>query len=102
MFFYVYTGQVTFSPLVSQGATYKETQKGHSEDEARPPQDREGLGSLPLGSVAAEPCSPKSIYSLANKVCPAPVLDGVDTNSTLYRLDWLDFVMLPSRISSPN
>ena len=68
-FLYVYTGQITFAPLSSQDVTpsEKEAQDG-SQGEGKSPQDPEGFSA-----VVVEPCSPKSVYSLATKVRPAPL-----------------------------
>ena len=77
---YVYTGQIAFSPIDSQGATSKEIENDHSEDEVKPAQDREGPGTLPSSVVTVEPCSPKSVYRLADKVYPAPLVSDADTD----------------------
>ena len=68
IFLYVYTGQVTFAAIDSQCIAHKENRKDYSDDEATAPQDRGEVGASHAGVVAVEPCSPKSIYSLANKV----------------------------------
>jgi hypothetical protein len=80
MFLYVYTGQITFAAIGSQG-TSKEAQSGHSGGE--PKQDREGFGVPPPGFIAVEPCPPKAIYCLANKVCLSPL-----TPSEKWRYQW--------------
>ena len=66
----MYTGQITFSNLGSQDVTLsgKEAQDGCSQDEGTSPQDSEGLSVPRLGAVGVEPCSPKSVYCLADKV----------------------------------
>ena len=62
----MYTGQITFATLSSQDVTpsgKEEAQDGCSQGEEKSPQDLEGLST-----IVVESCSPKSVYSLANKV----------------------------------
>ena len=66
----MYTGQITFAPLSSQDVTpsEKEEVQDGSQREGKSPQDPEGFSA-----VVVEPCSPKSVYSLATKVRFAPL-----------------------------
>ncbi|KAF9793441.1 hypothetical protein BJ322DRAFT_1155521 [Thelephora terrestris] len=76
IFLYVYTSQINFASISSQGVTSKkETENDSSEDEKKLPRDHEGLGATPPGAVTVEPCSPKSVYRLANKVGLAELCD---------------------------
>ena len=69
----MYTGRITFSNLGSQDVTpSEEAQDGCSQGEGTSPQDSEGLSAPLLGAVVVEPCSPKSVYCLADKVRLAP------------------------------
>ncbi|KAF9793428.1 hypothetical protein BJ322DRAFT_1103822 [Thelephora terrestris] len=71
IFLYVYTGQITFAAISSRGVDLsKDDQNGHSEGEPKPLQDPEGLNSPlpPVAFTTFQPCSPKSVYFLANKV----------------------------------
>jgi len=71
IFLYAYTGRITFGTIGSQGASpfeAEERQDGHSPDTTVDPQDS-GRFRIPLSG--AGPCSPKSIYRLAEKVRPA-------------------------------
>ena len=83
----MYTGWVKFAPIGSQGITPKGIQNGHYTDDAKLPQGGERLGSLPPGAITVQPCSPKSIYHLANKVRRAPFLGDVNTDGTVPRSD---------------
>ena len=83
----MYTGQVTFTPISSQGMASNEIQNGHCVDEAKPPHGGGRLGSLPPSVTMVKPCSPKSIYCLANKVCPALFLGDVGADGALARSD---------------
>ena len=72
IFFYAYTSRITFSTIISPGATTesqgKETPDGSSLVESGLPQMSE-VASPPLSGVAAvESCSPKSVYALASRV----------------------------------
>ena len=72
----MYTDQITFAALSSQAvAPSEEVQDGCSQGEMKYPQDSEGLGTPHPGAVVAEPCSPKSVYCLTNKVCLTPFLN---------------------------
>ena len=66
----MYTGQITFAALSSQDVTpsEKEDQDDCSQGERESPQDSEGLSAPSLSAVVVEPCSPKSVYCLADKV----------------------------------
>ena len=91
IFLWVYTDQITFASLSSQAITpSKEVQDGFSQGEVKYPQDSEGLGAPDPGAVVAEPCSPKSVYCLANKVYLAPLLSDRCCQSLfrLGRLEW--------------
>ena len=81
----MYTGQITFAALGSQDVapSGKETEDGRSQDEIKSPQDSGGLSASPTGAVVVEPCSPKSAYCLANKVCLPPLRNDVVANSSL-------------------
>ena len=70
----MYTSQITFAALSSQDVTSseKEDQDDCSQDERESPQDSEGLSAPSLSAAVIEPCSPKSVYCLANKVRLAP------------------------------
>ena len=70
IFLYVYTGQITFKALGSQDVTpsEKEAQDDCSQGEIQTPHDSKGPSA-----VAVEPCSPRSVYRLANKVHLAPL-----------------------------
>ena len=75
VFLYAYAGQITFATLSSQDFTTSEKEKaqdGCSQGE-RSPQDPEGLSASPPSAVLVEPCSPKSVYCLANEVRLAPL-----------------------------
>jgi len=82
----VYTGQITFATLSSQDVASSEkgeAQDGCSQGERKSPQDPEGLGAPPPAGVVVEPCSPKSVYCLANKVRLAPLRSDVVTDNPL-------------------
>ena len=64
IFLYVYTGQVAFTAIDSQRVSHK-GQNDYSGGETK---DRGEVYAPPPGVIAVESCSPKSIYSLANKV----------------------------------
>ena len=66
----MYTSRIAFAHLGSQDVTPsgKETQDCYSQGERTSPRDSEGLSTPPPGVVAIEPCSPKSVYYLADKV----------------------------------
>ena len=68
-------GQITFATLGSQDVTPsgKEAEDGCSQGEIMSPQDSEGFSAPPPDAIAVEPCSPKSVYCLANKVRLAPI-----------------------------
>ena len=70
---YVYTGRIAFATLRSQDVTPSEkgAQGGRPRGEKKPPPD---VSVPPPGVVVTEPCSPKSIYCLANKVRLTPLL----------------------------
>ena len=85
VFLYVYTGQITFANLSSQDVTTsekEEAQGGCSQGERKCPQDPEGLNAPPPSTVVVEPCSPKSVYSLATKVCLALLRSDAIINSS--------------------
>ena len=79
IFLYVYTGRIAFAPIGSRNAPSKETQ-GTSEDGQKSSQDRGGPSTTSPGAITVEPCSPKSIYRLANKVRSAPLLGDSETD----------------------
>ena len=83
----MYTGQIAFVALGSQNVTLsgEEVQDGCSQGEREPRHDEEGLSVPPPGPVVVEPCSPKSAYCLANKVCLSPLRsDTVADSSFAY------------------
>ena len=82
VFLYVYTGQITFTAIGSQDVPSKTmgTQDGHSLDGRYTPHDSGGLSVPPPNTVVGNPCSPKSIYRLAEKVCSAPFLEFIVTD----------------------
>ena len=84
MFLYVYTGQITFASLSLQDVTpsEKEEVQDGSQGEGKSPQDSEGLSAPPPSTVVVEPCSPKSVCHLANKVRLAPLRSGAVTDSS--------------------
>ena len=65
IFLYVYTGQVAFTAIDSQRLAHKEGGNGYSEGETK---CRGEVGAPTPGIIVVGSCSPKSIYSLANKV----------------------------------
>ena len=86
VFLYVYTGQITFASLSSQEVTTsegEEAQDGCSQGEEKSPQDPEGLNAPPPTAVVVGPCSPKSVYRLANKVRLAPFRSDAITDDPL-------------------
>ena len=80
----MYTGQITFAALSSQDVTPAEKggRDGCSQGERKSPRDSEGLSAPSLNAVVIEPCSPKSVYSLANKVRLAPLRRDTVTHSS--------------------
>ena len=81
IFLYVYTGQITFAAISSQGVTPSDPQNGPSGGYLTLPQDRDGPDAPPPDIITGEPCSPKSVYRLANEVClSAPQDDQVVNN----------------------
>ena len=83
----MYTGQITFATLGSQGVTtVEEVQDGCSQGERKPLHGLEGLGALPPGVIVVEPCSPKSVYYLADKVRLAPPRSDAVTNSSFTQV----------------
>jgi hypothetical protein len=84
IFLYVYTGQIAFAAISSRSVdlSSKDVQNGHSESEPKPLQDLERLNSslFPVALTTVQPCSPKSVYFLANKVRLTLLLSGGGTN----------------------
>ena len=80
----MYTGQITFATLSSQNVTPsgKEGGQDGSQGEGKSPQDPEGLSAPPPSAVVIEPCSPKSVYSLATKVRLAPLRSDAIVDSS--------------------
>ena len=79
----MYTGQIAFAALGSQGViAVEEVQDGCSQGEKKSPQDFGGFSALPPGVIAVEPCSPKSVYCLADKVRLAPLRSYPATDSS--------------------
>ena len=79
----MYAGQITFAPIGSQRAS-KGVQNGHLGGE--PTRDREGLDAPPPGFIGIEPCSPKSVYCLANQVCFPLFVSNGGTNILLLQV----------------
>ena len=90
---WVYTGEIVFADIHIQGAHSsgsKEIQGGCSPDNGRdPPQDLKAPKGPPLSAVVVEPCSPKSIYHLTDRVRPTRSL-GYAVADPSFRLDWHD------------
>ena len=84
----MYTRQITFTTIASQraGSEAKEIKDDDTQNERKPGNDPEGLMVPPPGTIWAEPCSPKSVYCLASKVCLAPLPNGVVTNSFFVQI----------------
>ena len=84
VFLYVYTGQITFANLSSQDVTPSEKEEAQdgSQGEGNSPQDSEGLSAPPPSTVVVGPCSPKSVYCLANKVRLAPLWSDMVTDNS--------------------
>ena len=83
MFLSMYTGKIEFAALGSQcAAPSEEAQAGYSQDKGSPSQGPEGLGTSPSDALMVGPCSPKSIYCLAEKVCLTPLRSGTATNNS--------------------
>ena len=79
----MYTGQITFANLGPQGVTTKEEVRGGcSQGEGTSPQDSGGPSVPHPGAVAVEPCSPKSVYCLADKVRLTPLRGDVAIDSS--------------------
>jgi len=86
----VYTDQIKFANLSSQDvipSEEEETQDGCSQGEGESPQDPEGLSVSSPGAIAVEPCSPKSVYCLANKVRLVPFRSYAITYSFFAQVD---------------
>ena len=82
----MYTSQITFANLGSQDIATSEkgeAQDGYSQGERKSPQAPEGLSAPLPTAVVVGPCSPKSVYRLANEVRLAPLLSDVITDSPL-------------------
>jgi hypothetical protein len=80
----VYTGQIAFATLSSQDVT---PSKEAPQVESNSPLYSEGLSSPPPGAAVVEPCSPKSAYCLANKVCLSPLLSDAVTDGSFTQVD---------------
>jgi len=79
----MYTGRIAFANLSLQDVTpEKEAKDGCSQEDRTSLQDFAGLSAPSPGAVMVEPCSPKSVYCLADKVCLTPFRkDGVIDSS---------------------
>ena len=86
IFLYVYTGQIKFAAIDSQDIPSEEPQNVLSEVEPKPPQDRDGFDAPPPSAIVVDPCSPKSIYKLANKVCLSSPRSDIVTNTSPRRV----------------
>ena len=75
LFLYVYTGQITFGAIGSQGVSPSEAREARDSYSG-------GFRAPPPSAVVTEPCSPKSIYCLAEKVCPALQVGYVVSNGS--------------------
>ena len=84
----MYTGRITFAAIGSQDvpSETKETQN----DRRYTPQDSGTFSVLPPGVVVGDPCSPKSIYHLAEKVCPTFLLGYVITDRSLTQVGLIE------------
>ena len=80
----MYTGQIAFANIDSQDVTSpsEEVRDGCPRGERMSSQDYGGLSAPPPGDVVVEPCSPKSVYCLADKVCLAPLRSDVVIDSS--------------------
>ena len=82
----MYTDRVAWATIRSWDGTpseTKESQDDQSQDERSPPHDS-GESVVPSPSdIFFEPCSPKSIYRLADKVRRATPLDDAAIDSFL-------------------
>lgn len=101
----MYSGEVAFTAIISQNVASKEDQNGYPGDETKSLQDRERQSASP-GIITAGPCSPKSIYQVANQVCHAPPGD-VGTNDFfpqvgLIRLCDIAFKGIQSQLDENN
>ena len=80
----MYTGFITFTTISSRDK--RVLQGDCPDDETKPPEDSEEPVTLPPDCTILEPCSPKSIYRLAEKVRLASVFGDALTSSSLLRL----------------
>ena len=80
----MYTGQITFATLSSRTITPSDKEEAQDgfQGEGKSPQDPEGPGAPPPSAVVIEPCSPKSVYCLANKVRLAPFRSDAITDGS--------------------
>lgn len=77
IFFYVYTSQITFAPIKSQGTIEAASNEGPPSSISDSPQNSEAASTPPSKTVTTGACSPKSVYALANKVnSPSPNCRG--------------------------
>ena len=71
--FYMYTSNIQFAPLSSRGIEKAVTEEKEVTDGSTPTSDSSQnlgvFGASSLKNVVVDECSPKSVYSLANKVC---------------------------------
>jgi hypothetical protein len=88
IFLYVYTGQIAFTTLNSQDVnpSEREAQDDYSQAERESPPGSGCFSASPPGVIVVEPCSPKSVYSLANKVCLSPLRSDAITVALFLRL----------------
>lgn len=67
IFFYVYTGEITFAAIGSRCVVPEGAQNNCSGNDTEPPQDKE-LDIPASDDIIVGPCSPKSVYCLAHKI----------------------------------
>ena len=82
----MYTGRVAWATIRSWDGTSsetKESQDDHSQDERNPPHDSRESVVPSASDIFFEPCSPKSVYRLADKVGLATPLDDAAIDSFL-------------------
>ena len=91
IFFYVYTGQITFTTIDWKDvpSKAKETQDGSTPDRRYAPQG--GASVPPPGAVTGDPCSPKSICRLAEQVCAVlPLLGSLVTDKSFTQVGFTE------------
>jgi len=79
----MYTGQIAFAAIGSQGVS--PLGANETQDDCAP-QDSGNFSVPSPGAVVIKPCSPKSIYRLAEKVCPVPLLGCMVSNRSFTQI----------------